>query len=93
MDHLPECVIAEISAHFISWMIDECICDRLVACEERVISAAVDRVKNLAKDMSDWSSDETRAVTDVVPELTADQWIWAQRGVLRTIAALQGDQP
>jgi hypothetical protein len=35
-EHLPECALAEDSGKFTSWMIDECICDRLRACEARV---------------------------------------------------------
>jgi hypothetical protein len=44
MDHLPECSIGSDDDYFNSWMIDECICDRLRACEQRVLEEAGDRV-------------------------------------------------
>lgn len=40
MDHLPECSIGSDDDYFNSWMIDECICDRLRACEQRVLEEA-----------------------------------------------------
>lgn len=45
-EHLPECAVSEDAGegNFTSWMIDECICDRLRACEARVTAAAVQRV-------------------------------------------------
>lgn len=50
MDHLPECVMAEISPHFISWMIDECICDRLLACRGRTWSEMFARIQDRMTD-------------------------------------------
>jgi hypothetical protein len=35
-EHLPECIYAEGGDEFASSMVDECICDRLRACEKRV---------------------------------------------------------
>jgi len=66
-----------------------CGCD-LIA---EVIAAAVQRVEALANEMRNWSSAETTAATEAVPDLTVDQWLWVQRGVLRSIAAIKGDQP
>jgi hypothetical protein len=57
------------------------------------IHAAVQRVEVLANEMRNWSSAETTAATEAAPDLTFDQWLWAQRGVLRSIAAIKGDQP
>ena len=108
-EHLPECRLGEpcdidISEHgFCSMQVEEqficihcmgeCICERLRACEERATAAAVQRVEALANEMRNWSSAETTAATESVPDLTFDQWLWAQRGVLRSIAAIKGDQP
>ena len=42
-EHRPECVMGEDS-FFNSWMIDECICDRIIRAEMRVILEAQLRV-------------------------------------------------
>jgi hypothetical protein len=56
-EHLPECALAEDDQAFASWMIDECICDRLRACEEQVTAAALQRVAALVSTSeSGWSS-------------------------------------
>jgi hypothetical protein len=86
--HLPECW-ATYPSDPPAW----CICDELRACEVRATAAAVQRVEALANEMRNWSSAETTAATESVPDLTFDQWLWAQRGVLRCIAAIKGEQP
>jgi hypothetical protein len=43
----------------------------------------------LETDMSNWSSEETRAATDVFPKLTCDQWMWAQYGVGRSLQVIR----
>ena len=43
-EHLPECPIGSDDDYFNSWMIDECICDRMRACEARVLREAQLRV-------------------------------------------------
>lgn len=53
-----------------------------------ILGEAEAALRQLETDMRNWSSDETRAVTDVVPDLTADSWIWAQRGVGRAIQVI-----
>lgn len=78
-----------------------CICDRLRACELRVrtepfdvaylagLDAAEQALLRLEADMRNWSSDETRAATSASPELTAGNWIWAQRGVGRSVQIIR----
>ena len=56
------------------------------------LDAAEQALLQVEADMSNWSSDETRAATDVFPELTADQWIWAQRGVGRSLLIIRALQ-
>ena len=59
------------------------------------LDAAAKDLGQLEADMSNWSSDETRAATSVIPGLTAKDWIWAQHGVGRSvqiIRALQSEQ-
>jgi hypothetical protein len=87
-EHLPECPVPDFDKGL--WI---CICKQLRACEKRVSDAAVQRVEALANEMRNWSSAETTAATEAVPDLTVDQWLWVQRGVLRSIAAIKGDQP
>ena len=53
------------------------------------INAAREAVDRLASDMANWSSAETAAATEATPDLTADQWMWAQRGVHRALAAIE----
>ena len=43
-EHLPECCIGNDDDYFNSWMIDESICDRMRACEARVLREAQLRV-------------------------------------------------
>ena len=45
-------------------------------------------LRQLETDMRNWSSDETRAATDAVPDLTAGSWLWAQHGVGRSIQVI-----
>lgn len=52
------------------------------------LDAAREVVDRLASDMANWSSAETAAATEAAPDLTADQWMWAQRGVHRALAAI-----
>ena len=78
-DHLPECGVTRYPI---------CICDRLRACEQRVLNAAWEAIDRLASDMANWSSAETAAATEAAPDLTADQWVWAQRGVHRALFAI-----
>jgi hypothetical protein len=59
------------------------------------LDAAEQALLEVEADMSNWSSDETRAATSVIPGLTAKDWIWAQHGVGRSvqiIRALQSEQ-
>ena len=69
---------------------EPCECTEVVA--SMVISAALDAareaVDRVASDMANWSSAETTAATSAIPDLNVDQWIWAQRGVHRAIAAI-----
>lgn len=50
---------------------------------------AVEAVDKVAADMANWSSSETADALKTFPELTFEQWIWAQRGVYRSIAAIE----
>lgn len=59
--------------------------DRAYAAGLEAARAAIDRV---ASDMANWSSAETAAATDATPDLSVDQWMWAQRGVHRALAAI-----
>ena len=56
------------------------------------VAKCIAAVEELQSDMANWSSQETRAVTDVVPDLTLDQWVWAQRGVGRSAQVLRALQ-
>ena len=95
--HLPECMEPQKEWPCKQcWEIDcecTCICDRLRSCEQRVQSNALRQAKwalrELEKNMANWSSDETRAATDVFPQLTADQWMWAQYGVGRSLQVIR----
>ena len=103
-EHLPECPILKpccedeefpehgFCGNFVGGRclhcMAECICDALRACEQRVLDAAREAVDRLASEMANWSSAETVAATGAVPDLTADQWMWAQRGVWRALAAI-----
>lgn len=69
-----------------------CLCDLIAKVREDTIAKCIAAVDELQSDMANWSSDETRAATDVVPDLTADKWIWAQRGVGRSIQILRSLQ-
>ena len=82
--HLPEC-LNDDDTYGLRGL---CICDELRACEQRVLDAAREAVDRLASEMANWSSAETVAATGAVPDLTADQWMWAQRGVWRALAAI-----
>jgi hypothetical protein len=42
-EHRPECALGD-DEYFNSWMIDECICDRILAAEARVLLGAQLRV-------------------------------------------------
>jgi len=42
-EHRPECALGE-STYFNSWMVDECICDRIRGAEARVLREAQLRV-------------------------------------------------
>ena len=71
------------------------ICDLIARVRADELAKCIAAAEKLESDMANWSSDETRAVTDVVPDLTYDQWIWAQRGVGRSAQVLRAlrDQP
>lgn len=92
-NHLPECHTAMIpDFHNERWI---CICAALRACEQRVLTAAREAVDRVASDMANWSSAETKAATSAIPDLSVDQWVWAQRGMHRAIAAIDAlrDKP
>ena len=59
------------------------------------LDAAREAVDRLASDMAKWSSAETAAATEAIPDLTVDEWMWAQRGVHRALVAIDalGDKP
>ncbi len=54
-----------------------------------MLAKCIAELNGLMADMANWSSEETTAVTDVVPDLTFDQWLWAQRGVGRSLQVLR----
>jgi hypothetical protein len=56
--------------------------------QSNALEQAKSALRELEKDMANWSSDETRAATDVFPKLTADQWMWAQYGVGRSLQVI-----
>lgn len=56
------------------------------------LDAAREAVDRLASDMAKWSSAETAAATDAIPDLTVDEWMWAQHGVGRALAAIDALQ-
>lgn len=82
-EHLPECSATHLSDPP-AW----CICDELRACEHRIIRAESLRLEALHHDMANWSSAETQEALTAFPELTVDQWLWAQRGVRRSVQVL-----
>ena len=49
MTHLPECALSD-NTDWTSWTVDCCICDRLRACEQRVLDAAREAVRGIASD-------------------------------------------
>lgn len=65
-----------------------CDCSRFAEVRRDALDAAREAVNRLASDMANWSSAETAAATDATPDLSVDQWMWAQRGVHRAIAAI-----
>jgi len=67
----------------------DCQCELIAKVREDTLAKCIAALKELESDMANWSSDETRAVTDVVPDLTFDQWVWAQRGVGRSAQVLR----
>lgn len=92
-DHLPECPVPEMDGLWGLPMHPEdakanCICPQLRACEQRVLDAVREALKGLASHMANWSSAETVAATNAIPDLNVEQWMWAQRGVYRAIAAI-----
>jgi hypothetical protein len=60
--------------------------------QRAMLAKCIAAVEALQSDMANWSSDETRAATDVVLDLTVDQWMWVQRGVGRSAQVLRGLQ-
>ena len=57
--------------------------------QQDMLAKCIHGLESLHKEMRNWSSEETEAVLAVYPELTAEQWVWAQRGVDRAIADLR----
>lgn len=52
------------------------------------LDAVREALEGLASHMANWSSAETVAATNAIPDLSVEQWMWAQRGVYRAIAAI-----
>lgn len=52
------------------------------------IRDCITAIADVAADMSNWSSAETERALEAFPDLTADQWVWCQRGMHRAIAAI-----
>ena len=74
-DHLPECIYAPPNVDpdkGIEWGGLPCICDRLRACEQRVLDAVRGGVDRLASDMANWSSAETAAAIGAAPHLESN---------------------
>ena len=88
-EHLPECPMSTKDS---ICRCLPCICDALRACEERIIQAESLRLEALHDEMANWSSAETQEALAAFPELTVDQWMWAQRGVRRSVQVLTRDQ-
>lgn len=93
MEHLPECHWANPLMKAYSDIVFgrdyPCqMCKALRACEQRVLDAAREALEGLSSDMANWSSAETVAATNAIPDLNVEQWMWAQRGVYRAIAAI-----
>ena len=60
MTHLPECALSD-NTDWTSWTVDCCICDRLRACEQRVLDAAfeaVERVASLRQHSFGWTTSD-----------------------------------
>lgn len=64
--------------------------DVLIAqrARERALDAAREAVNRVASNMANWTSAETALATRAFPDLSHDQWMWAQRGVRRALAAI-----
>jgi len=62
------------------------------AGERDMLAKCIAAIESLGSDMANWSSDETTDATIVFPDLTSEQWIWAQRGVSRSTQALHALQ-
>ena len=102
-DHLPECYQSEgkFDAMCICDRLRACeqrVRDELppngadatwyLLGQRKGVQAARDAVDRVASDMANWSSAETTGATSVMPDLNVDQWIWAQRGMHRALAAI-----
>ena len=48
--HLPECTFADNQQPFESYSLYDCICDRLLACEKRVLKETLTLITNTIKD-------------------------------------------
>jgi hypothetical protein len=57
-----------------------------------MLAKCIAQLNGLETDMGNWSSEETNAVTEVVPDLTFGEWLWAQRGVRRSVQVLRALQ-
>jgi hypothetical protein len=72
------------------WAPHVCVtCDLIAKVRQDMLAKCIHGLESLYQEMRNWSSDETEAVLAVYPELTTEQWIWAQRGVDRAMADLR----
>ena len=55
MEHLPECALSD-NTNWPSWEVDCCICDRLRACEQRMLDAAREAVAGLPE-VAGWTGE------------------------------------
>ena len=67
-------------------------CHLIDKVREDMLAKCIAKLTGLEADMANWSSEETNAVTVVVTDLTVDQWLWAQRGVGRSVQVLRAMQ-
>jgi hypothetical protein len=72
-EHLPECCIGSDDDFFNSWMVDECICDRMRACEARVLREAQLRVAAL-RDPWPTSAPGTIKRSDAIAAIKSGGW-------------------
>lgn len=67
----------------------DCQCELIAKVRGDERAKVATQVEDMASQMRNWSSPETEAAIGAYPELTAEQWIWAQRGMYRALSVVR----